>query len=398
MAVSLNNLPDFLLIEILLRLPLKSRVQCKGVSKHWCSLISTPYFTRSVVRHCHTNPHTQPFIMTLEYKNKYLSNRPLVIKSEPELKFLTAYIYKLREQLWFEASCNDLLLCLEKHRFDGNRRYYYVINPITRQRLALPPIPEPRSFTITGFIYNNSDNDIVDKQVGFSYRLVMLKVWNSKAHIFSSDTGKLSVMEYSKEFQVARFPSSAVPYKGLLLWSGTNGRLLAFDLYNSTGSRCFEIEQPIEWEQQMKQPIERGRMKFIDCLGLGVCQGCLKICQIIVQSHICVWKFKDYYNKGGGEWCLQHKVSLKEFVSEKSLWLLLTQSFFITVLGFHPINGDILYLGIRSKVLICNLRRKTLELYCYFPEGNHYAVSNAFNCVLPCWPTPIPSSLKNAAY
>jgi len=398
MAMSLNNLPDFLLTEILLRLPLKSRVQFKGVSKHWCSLISTPYFTRSVVRHCHTNPHTQPFIMILDYKDKYLSNRLLVIKSEPELEFLTAYIYKLEKQLWFEASCNDLLLCLAKHRLDGNRCYYYVINLITKQVLALPPIPKPEGFTITGFIYNNSVNDIVDKQVSFSYRLVMLKVWASEAHIFSSDTGRWSVVGYSKEFQVARFPSSAVSYKGLLLWCGTNGRLLAFDLYNSTGSRCFEIEQPIEWEQLMKQPIELGRMNFIDCLGFGVSQGCLKICQIIVQSHICVWKFKDYYNKGGGEWCLQHKVSLKEFVSEKSLWLLLTQSFFITVLGFHSINGDILYLGIRSKVLICNLRRKTLELYCNVPEANHYAASFAFNSVLPCWPTPIPSSLKNAAY
>uniref|UniRef100_A0A7N2LTW7 F-box protein At3g26010-like beta-propeller domain-containing protein n=2 Tax=Quercus lobata TaxID=97700 RepID=A0A7N2LTW7_QUELO len=336
--------------------------------------------------------------MILDYKDKYLSNRLLVIKSEPELEFLTAYIYKLEKQLWFEASCNDLLLCLAKHRFDGNRCYYYVINLITKQVLALPPIPKPEGFTITGFIYNNSVNDIVDKQVSFSYRLVMLKVWASEAHIFSSDTGRWSVVGYSKEFQVARFPSSAVSYKGLLLWCGTNGRLLAFDLYNSTGSRCFEIEQPIEWEQLMKQPIELGRMNFIDCLGLGVSQGCLKICQIIVQSHICVWKFKDYYNKGGGEWCLQHKVSLKEFVSEKSLWLLLTQSFFITVLGFHSINGDILYLGIRSKVLICNLRRKTLELYCNAPEANHYAASFAFNSVLPCWPTPIPSSLKNAAY
>ncbi|XP_075665911.1 F-box protein At3g28330-like [Castanea sativa] len=275
-------------------------------------------------------------------------------------------------------------------------RCYYVINPITKQGLALPPIPEPRSFTITGFIYNNSDNDIVDKQVSFSYRLVMLKIWDCEAHIFSSDTGKWSVVGYSKEFQVAPFPSSAVPYKGLLFWCGTNGRLLAFDLYNSTGSRCFDIEAPIEWEQLMNQPIERGLMKFIDCL--GVCQGCLKLCQIIVQSHICVWEYKDYDNKGGGEWCLQHKVSLKEFVSEKSLWLLLTQSFFITVLGFHHINGDILYLGIKSKVLICNLRRKTLELYCYFPLANHYSVSDAFNFVLPCWPAPIPSSIKNAAY
>ena len=154
-------------------------------------------------------------------------------------------------------------------------------------------------------------------------------------------------MEFSKKFNIG-----SPPYKGELFWCGNGGRLLGFDLYNSTCSRSFEIEQPIEL----------GPMEFFDCVGLGVCLGCLRICQILVQSHICVWELKDYDSQGAGKWCLEHKASLKEFVSEKSLWP--TQYVnqiipLITVLGFHPIDGNILYLGIELKAVVCNLRKKS---------------------------------------
>lgn len=57
---------------------------------------------------------------------------------------------------------------------------------------------------------------------------------------------------------------------------------------------------------------------------------------------------------------------LKEFVSEKSLWLIqyVNQNIpLITMLGFHPIDGKILYLGIELKAVVCNLRKKTLEVF-----------------------------------
>lgn len=53
---------------------------------------------------------------------------------------------------------------------------------------------------------------------------------------------------------------------------------------------------------------------FTDSLGLGVCHGCLRICQILVQSHVGIWELKDYDNEGGGKWCLEHKVSVNQFV------------------------------------------------------------------------------------
>ena len=237
---------------------------------------------------------------------------------------------------------------------------YYVINPITKQWFALPPIPRPRSHgLICKYDYNDDS---------FSNRVVLLtpksKLWEFKAHTFSSDTAERSVMGFSEEFQFAGFPfNSALPYKGLLFWCSTSGSLLAFDPYKSICRRTFVIEKPKEWEP----------MVFTDSLGLGVCHGCLRICQILVQSHVGIWELKDYDNEGGGKWCLEHKVSVNQFVSEKSSWL--TQyvhriNFVHDFIGFHPIDGDIMYLAIESNVVVCNLRRKTLEVFFFFLTMN----------------------------
>ena len=50
---------------------------------------------------------------------------------------------------------------------------------------------------------------------------------------------------------------------------------------------------------------------------------------------------------------------------KKSPWLTqyVSKKFpFVTVLAFHPNDGDILYLVIEMKVALCNLRCKTLSL------------------------------------
>ena len=48
--LSIDDLPECLLIEILIRLPLKSIFQCKCVSRRWWSLISAPSFAYIVHR------------------------------------------------------------------------------------------------------------------------------------------------------------------------------------------------------------------------------------------------------------------------------------------------------------------------------------------------------------
>ena len=53
----------------------------------------------------------------------------------------------------------------------------------------------------------------------------------------------------------------------------------------------------------------------IDCF--KPCQVCLRICQISmfytrISSILRVWEFKDYDNEGGGKWCLEQPIGLKQ--------------------------------------------------------------------------------------
>ncbi|KAK6121896.1 hypothetical protein DH2020_044357 [Rehmannia glutinosa] len=91
---------DDLLKEILLRLPIKSLIRFKLVSKQWHSLITNPRFCR---------------------------NPPL-----RKLKF-----FKDPKGIRIVHSCNGLLLCSSFQARDNNRTYY-VYNPTTNKFSALP--------------------------------------------------------------------------------------------------------------------------------------------------------------------------------------------------------------------------------------------------------------------
>ena len=109
-----------------------------------------------------------------------------------------------------------------------------------------------------------------------------------------------------------------------------------------------------------------------------------------------VWDLNncDEDGGGGGKWCLQHQLCLKQMVSEKSPWLtnVVKKNPCLSILACHPNDRDIFYLRINSKVVSCNLRRNTLEVVCDFPDNCPYAFYNVFDFALPCWPTPIHSS------
>ncbi|XP_075665657.1 F-box protein At5g07610-like [Castanea sativa] len=396
----LNDLPDSVLIEVLILLPLLSVVlHCKWVSKRWFSLISTPYFVRRfITQHHHQQQQEQPFMLLNHFfdcpshKRLHIANS----SNKPELKSIAAYLqsqdrdhsrnYHINN--WLRASCNDLLLCF--HKAKDRVVIYSVINPITRQCLVLPPVPRRLLLNRVGIIcnydYNNSSS---------SFRVVLIPNFRTKlkvfkVHIFSSDTSKWSesvvLVPDQKGFELYQYPFPAVPYKGLLFWCGTGGRLLGFDPYNN--GRCchsFVIEGPVELATS------------IDCF--GVSQGCLRISKIAFPG-LClrIWELKDYdsdNNGGRGKWCLKHKVYNYEMVSEKWLIKYVDRNYKkVSVLAFHPNDGDIVYLLIQSKVVLCNLQSNTMEVFCDIPQIVPYNVFKplALTFVLPSWPTPIPSS------
>nr|POE62214.1 hypothetical protein CFP56_39541 [Quercus suber] len=100
----------------------------------------------------------------------------------------------------------------------------------------------------------------------------------------------------------------------------------------------------------------------------------------------------------GGKWYLKHKVYLRDLEKSPCLTELLRVDMIVEVLAYHPNDGEIMYLMIETKVVSCNLRRKTPKVVLDSPKTNDLCSDyNVFNFLLPCWPTPIPHQMEKAA-
>lgn len=123
---------DDLLIQILLRLPIKSLIRFKLVSKHWLSLVSDPQFT--LRRLPNPNPavglfHFLPSSNSFDYFPFHLRNNPTSII--PPFKNLIKSTEN-QSAIHILNSCNGFLLCgtLGTLGSEGN---YHLYNPTTTQ-------------------------------------------------------------------------------------------------------------------------------------------------------------------------------------------------------------------------------------------------------------------------
>ncbi|XP_062017583.1 F-box protein At5g07610-like isoform X2 [Rosa rugosa] len=122
-----------LLKQLLLRLPARSLIRFKCVSKLWLSLISSPKFCES---HTLQNPIPKFSSATTDATTWFISLLP-----NPNLNFIPD-----PQGLMILQSCNGLLLCTSPaDKFTISRQFkFYVVNPTTSRfsEIALPP-PSP---------------------------------------------------------------------------------------------------------------------------------------------------------------------------------------------------------------------------------------------------------------
>ena len=146
---SIDDLPGCMLMEILIRLPLKSIFQCKCVSKQWCTRISAPSFAGFVNRfHASSNSILQrPFSLLFHYHNNEHKMKLLVASEVPGFNSLASSINQCDDDIVddtvIQASCHDLLLCTKNMVSDdagsSSMIVYNVINPITGKSVGFLP-------------------------------------------------------------------------------------------------------------------------------------------------------------------------------------------------------------------------------------------------------------------
>ncbi|XP_028073846.1 F-box protein At5g07610-like [Camellia sinensis] len=202
-AATVSNNDD-LLAEILLRLPLKSLVRSKSISKHWLSLISSPFFTRRL------NPNP---------------NLPSDIKPTTSLPF-----FQENPNVYLLQSCKGLLCCC-----DSKLKNLYVVNPTTKQfktlvqdniskvncclgvNLAFDPMKSPHYKVIL----------VRDCRLLANYESIFCQI-----EIYSSKTStwKLSGEPFAvRRLSIVLF-SRGVFWNGAINWVSVNGNALYFNV------------------------------------------------------------------------------------------------------------------------------------------------------------------------
>lgn len=225
-----------LLTQILLRLPVKSLIQFKCVSKKWKSLISTPYFS---ITHTRRNPNPISSSL-LVLKNQTLCLLSLGHENNPKAGFrisaLDFFNTTPNMNIRILGSSNGLMLSYITSVFNANECAYCVSNITTRKFIKLPPpgkiINKPILGSNLAFDPSNSPHFKV-MCVGQSF------IKNEKScqiEIFSSETGlwKPWTGFFSNPLRFLEVFDRGVFCNGAMHWICMEGDSFYFVLENET--------------------------------------------------------------------------------------------------------------------------------------------------------------------
>ncbi|KAK3219044.1 hypothetical protein Dsin_013014 [Dipteronia sinensis] len=214
------------MFNILVRLPLKSLLQCKCVCKWWQNLISDPVFISNYSRQ-HPQYQVSGF-----YLEKYL-----FLQLHSELLFIpwdgqdeavpeTSLSFIGDDNgIYIKHSCNGLLLCSSFRCHDEDREYY-ICKPTTKQYLPLPKPPCKKVLGISiAYDPNKSPHYqvicISESEVSFNHH--QIKIYSSATGSWR-DSGNPFII-----FDEMLF-NRGVYWNGSLHWVGNGDLSLRFDV------------------------------------------------------------------------------------------------------------------------------------------------------------------------
>ncbi|XVF54913.1 hypothetical protein PTKIN_Ptkin05aG0218700 [Pterospermum kingtungense] len=236
-----------LLTLILARLPVKSLLRFKSVSKGWYSLISDPAFSRRVFP-----DQVSGLILHKNYKVEFV---PLPDKSRtnkaPSLTFLNRFVIR--------QSCHGLLLCARiSPFFSGSPEVCAIYNPTMEEFVELPP--PANQHPISGFSL------AFDPTKSPHYKVVFVGALDPEVDLFwEEDCTSFQIEIYSSQTRSWRLsgnPFTAdvfTPFHGEDFW---NGSIHWLNKLNVDVSLYFNVEEEKLGKLPMLSIPERARIGY----------------------------------------------------------------------------------------------------------------------------------------
>ncbi|KAL0006552.1 hypothetical protein SO802_008054 [Lithocarpus litseifolius] len=302
------TIPNDLVEEILSRLPVKSLMRFKCVSKAWHTLISSHQFAKSHFQRASQNPNRMNVLV--------LTNN-CVLSSGCEALFQSRAIHGQPVDVDFHgfplwgkghveknlASCNGLV-CIELYNVDKWTTQYLVWNPSTKSYKNIPS-PTSTNFSVSsylrrfGFGYDYSTDDYKILRPYNSDHIPMLRI-----EIFSLKTFTWRTILLDEDDNFIRsspFIENTIYCNGAIYWSAKRNwkpSIIYFDLAD-------EIFHELPWPESVSYYF-RGESsgKYYDKSGaweLGTFGEhlCLAVCTAESCSDICMqlWVMKESWTR-----------------------------------------------------------------------------------------------------
>lgn len=416
MFFSNGYLPDWFLIEVLSRLPVKCVFRYKCVSKRWRFLISATSFASLYVSRASLllPPHQTPWTIlanTLRvekdagffFAQSFLPD--LFSDNRLHTRFSTVHFPYIvspegGEGYNIVAVSDGLVLydcgvCVEVSD-------YHIYNAITGHCVAIPRPSMRFGYVSTGFLAKSEGGSLM------SYKVVRLDCQFGESYIlrfevFSSETGSwrsiVVHMDLAIEVVWLRRP---VALNRKLHWIDRRYGILVFNPFDDF-NQCRVIGLPADIDEQCIDGRNNGRPILFD-----VHQGRLRYTEVSVVpvypfgfSGISVWVLDEY---DSSSWTLLHRVKISDLTLDDVLVSKALNGIIPTPIAFHPLDPNIFYLGFGDTVVSYNM--KTLKLDALVHPADVQGTlqrsgwenslkempcwSAAFLFTLPPWPISLP--------
>ncbi|CAA0831424.1 Unknown protein [Striga hermonthica] len=409
---------EWVLMEVLSRLPIKMVIRCKSVSKQWLSLISDPYFSRfynisargwqasafsgSVWRRppwvfIFKRMSAEGCEMTL-FSEEELMDIMYPFPNSPSPNYCVLPLPKSQQaekgRTYAIQAIHDGFVLYKWTDFSTGVHELYICNPMTDQWFPLPrPKYIPKTNVSFGFITR------VEAGMLTSHRVVLVRCHYQKKsfiefQVFCSESGKwVEYTVHSRRAVRVCDNKKTVFLDGKLHWDDCELGLIAYDPYTSPdGMRLIDFPKDLYRSYRSVSY----RLNFSSC---GVHQGLLKYFEVTEPfsargfSHLKICVLEDY---DMGRWCLQHMVGCEDIRVGGSLS---RRPLPAQLVCFHPYNADIVYMQRRKDLVSYDMRTRELRPLGlpHEPEKNFNLMCEVgylfFPLVLPTWPICIPTSL-----
>ncbi|XP_004305455.1 PREDICTED: F-box/kelch-repeat protein At3g23880-like [Fragaria vesca subsp. vesca] len=357
MKFSSDYLPEEMMIEILLRLPIKSLLQFTSVCKSWNSLIkgntfiknhlklTTKRITRDgpllLLRHCPSEPNVEQYSL-------HLDNHTFQEYSKPQLPAKS-----FNECFRIVGSCNGLILLSDDYLTETNT--FILWNPSIRKFITLPKphIPHSQYYTVYGFGFDAQRDD---------YKILQLVYEGHnragpEVELYSLSSGSWkSITAASPKYEIAPTMWSQVFVNGFIHFIGYSKKGEAFRNVVVGFDVCQEAFHEIKLPKDLASEVPN---MFITVIGK-----CLAVQHYDSVRECCnLWVMREY---GVVEsWTKQLSIDF------------LTPNFRVTrVLGCRK-NGEFLlevYKGKKGEIVIHDPKKNTNELLGIYTDPGYTCI------------------------